>query len=64
MFFVLLVKYDYLFIAPFRTFRKNNKFDIVGKPRPSGILQCKIIWKKEDLKLQKVKIKFFYFYLE
>ena len=34
-----------------------NKFGIVGKPQPSGILQWKSFWKKEKQKLEKMKMK-------
>ena len=36
-------------------------FGFVGKPRPIKILQWKIFWKKEELKLKKMSMKIFKF---
>ena len=44
-------------ITIFLIFKKVNKFSIVGKPRPSEILQWKIFWEKEELTLKKKKMK-------
>ena len=35
--------------------KKLDKFAIVGKPRPSRILNWKIFWKKEELKWKKIR---------
>ena len=40
---------------------KSKKFGIVGKPWPSGTSKLKIFWKKEALKLKKIKMKMFNF---
>ena len=37
------------------------KFNILRQPRPRQILKWKIFWKKEELSLQKMKIKIFNF---
>ena len=42
-------------------FKEFNKIGIVGKPCPREILRYKIFWKKEKLKLQKIKMKIFNF---
>ena len=41
----------------FLNIQKNNKFGIVGKLRPSGILKWKIFRKKEELTLKKMNMK-------
>ena len=41
-------------------FNKFNKLGIVGKSPPSGILQWKTFWKKEELHL---KMKVFDFFM-
>ena len=42
-------------------FKEFNKIGIVGKPCPREILRYKIFWKKEKLKLKKIKMKIFNF---
>ena len=41
----------------FEHLKEFNEFGIVGKPRPSQILQQKIFWKKKELQLKKVTMK-------
>lgn len=57
----LYLKYDFLFLAvifcTIITFSTFKRFDIVRKPRPSGILQEKIFWKIKILKLKKKILK-------
>ena len=40
-------------------FFKKNEFGTIGRTRPSGILQWKVFWKKQGLKLKKMKTKVF-----
>ena len=67
--FLERIKVDFLLIALIfckfsECLKEFNKFDIVGNPRSIGILQRKILWKKEELKLKKMKIKIFNFYVK
>ena len=49
----------FIFFNFFRNIKEFNKFDVVGKPRLGGTLQVEIFWKKEKLKLKKMKMKIF-----
>ena len=59
--FLERIKLDFLlipliFCKLFECLKEFNTFVIVGKPRSSRILQRKIFWKKEELKLRKMKM--------
>lgn len=49
-FFIITVIFRVIITQNLKQF---NKFGIARKPRPTGILQLKIFWKKEESKLKK-----------
>ena len=55
-FFIITLIFSVIITQNLKQF---NKFGIARKPRPTGILQLKIFWKKEESKLKKMKMKNF-----